>query len=306
MLSRVAEHLYWLGRYIERAEDTARLFDATANLIMDLPQSSPLNWNGLVEAVTAEAIESESTETRVSRWLLLDLKNPSSVRSCIHAARENGRIVRDQIPRDAWESLNRIDISLRDRSSAALSRSKRSELLREVIWGCRHISGVTHGSMSRDEAWQFLRLGLQIERADMASRLLDFRSTSILPDGEWVRESDARLGWMAVLQAQDGYEMYRHSVNNRVRGRDALNFLVSNRSFPRSLVHVLGEVESGVLGLPVSPQLPRDVRQIRQWVEQTPVESMDSADLSQFVGAFQARMGLVHDAIQDSFFLRNP
>ncbi len=304
MLSRVAEHLYWLGRYIERAEDTARLFDATANLILDLPQNSPINWNGLVEAISAEAIESETTEARVSRWLLLDLKNPSSVRSCIHSARENGRIVRDQLPRDAWESLNRLDISLRDRAQAALSRSKRSELLREVTWGCRHISGVTHGSMSRDEAWQFLRLGLQLERADMASRLLDFRATSILPDSDWIHESDTRLGWMAVLQAQDGYEMYRHSVNNRVRGRDALNFLVSNRSFPRSLIHVLGEVESGLLGLPIAAQLPRDVRQIRQWVENSPVQSMDSEQLSEFVDGFQSRMELVHDAIQESFFLR--
>lgn len=306
MLSRVAEHLYWLGRYIERAEDTARLFDATANLILDLPTNSPLNWSGLIEAVTAEAQEGEHSEAKASRWLLLDARNPSSVLSCITAARENGRVARDQIPRDAWEGLNRIEISLRERSATSLSRSRRSELLREVIWSCRHVAGVTHGSMSRDEAWQFLRLGLQLERADMSSRLIDFRRTSILPDSEWTRESDTQLGWMAVLQAQDGYEMYRHSVNNRVRGRDALNFLVSNPSFPRSLTHTLGEIESGLLGLPVPAKLPKDVRQIRQWVQKTPVDRMDSDSLSEFVDEFQSRLAWIHQAIQETFFDRNP
>lgn len=302
MLSRVAEHLYWLGRYIERAEDTARLFEATANLIMDLPEHSPVHWNGLVEAVTAETNESETTEARASRWLLLDSKNSSSVRSCIQAARENGRVVRDQIPKDAWESLNRINLVLRDQAASTMSRRKRADVLRDVIWGCRHISGVLHGSMSRDEAWQFLRLGVQIERADMSSRLLDFRSTSILPDNEWTQESDAVLGWMAVLQAQDGYEMYRHSVNNRVRSADALNFLLSDRGFPRSLVHALGEVESGLLGLPVDAELPRNVRQTRQWVEQLPAERLDSDGLSDAMDQFQSRLMWVHDAIIDSFF----
>ena len=304
MLSRVAEHLYWLGRYIERADDTARLFDATANLIMDLPEHSPVNWNGLVEAVTAERVESETTEARVSRWLILDAKNSSSVRSCIHSARENGRVVRGQIPKDAWESLNRIDLMLSDQALSAMSRRRRADLLRDVIWGCRHISGVLHGSMSRDEAWQFLRLGVQIERADMSSRLLDFKSTSILPDNEWTQESDAVMGWMAVLQAQDGYEMYRQSVNNRVRAADALGFLLSDRSFPRSLTHALGEVESGLLGLPVDAELPRVIRQARQWVEQLPAQRMDSDDLSQAMDQFQALLGWVHDSILDSFFNR--
>ncbi|MGB0958414.1 MAG: alpha-E domain-containing protein, partial [Litorivicinus sp.] len=159
MLARVAEHLYWLGRYIERAEDTSRLFEATINLMLDLPENSPLNWSSLVEAIVPDSEdaglgEAEATEVRVSRWLLLDPKNPSSIRSCIKAARENARVARDQLPKDAWEGLNRIDLMLTEGSAVNLSRRKRSELLRQVIWGCRHFSGVLHGSMSRDEAWQ--------------------------------------------------------------------------------------------------------------------------------------------------------
>lgn len=305
MLSRVAENLYWLGRYIERAEDTARLFEATTNLIYDLPDSSPLTWASLVEAVAPEA-ESEdlpdATEVRVSRWLLLDAKNPASVRSCVKAARENARIARDQIPKDAWLGLNRLDLMLTDAASASLSRRKRAELLREVIWACRHFSGVLHGSMSRDEAWQFLRLGLQLERADMSSRLLDFKTTSLLPDQEWTRDVETTLGWMGILQAQDGYEMYRHSVNNRVKPKQALSFLLTNRSFPRSLVHILGEVESGLLGLPVAASAPREVRQVRVWVEQLPLDAFDHESLSSAMDEFQARLNLLHESIQEAFF----
>ncbi|QGG79653.1 hypothetical protein GH975_03345 [Litorivicinus lipolyticus] len=307
MLARVAEHLYWLGRYIERAEDTSRLFDATINLMLDLPEDAPLNWANLVDAITSEGDDglAEPTETRVSRWLLLDSKNPASIRSCIKAARENARVARDQIPKDAWEGLNRMDLLLAEGSAVNMSRRKRSELLRQVIWGCRHFSGVLHGSMSRDEAWQFLRLGLQMERADMSSRLLDFKTTSLLPDAEWIQDVDTTLGWMGILQAQDGYEMYRHSVTNRVKPREALKFLLMDRSFPRSLVHALGEVESGLLGLPVKASAPREVRQTRQWVENLPADNMSADDLSEAMDEFQSRLDLVHESIQEAFFARN-
>lgn len=309
MLARVAEHLYWLGRYVERAEDTARLFDATVNLMLDLPTGSPLNWAASVETLSPEAQEQmpgEASETRVSRWLLLDVRNPSSVRSSIKAARENARIARDLIPRDAWLVLNRLDITLTELASGALSRRKRSEILREVIGSCRHFSGVLHGSMSRDEAWQFLRLGLQLERADMGSRLLDFRSTSLFPDEEWQDETYMSLGWMGVLQAQDGYEMYRQSVNNQVRPDEALGFLMHSVSFPRSLVYALSEVEGGLLGLPIEPQLARDARQIRQWVLQLPAQGVSPSDLSTHMDNFQARLEHLHAAIHASFFFRKP
>ena len=212
MLARVAENMYWMARYLERAEDLARLIDVTTHLHLDLPRGSTPSWGTLLTLIGAEESYREKhgvaeDEGRVLRFLLGDKDHPQSLRAAVAAARSNARGFREVFPREAWEDINGLYHFSLEQLQSGLSKPGRHAYLRGIITRVQTVAGRLEGAMNRDEAYHFIDLGRQLERADMTTRLIDSSSTRLVP-----REGDdgARfddLQWMSVLKSLTGYQM---------------------------------------------------------------------------------------------------
>ena len=177
MLSRVAERLYWLGRYIERAENTARLVMVNNNLLLDLPASAGVLWESLLELLATAASFRERhhsvSERQVIRWVMADEHNESSLVSSLRAARENARTVREVIPSESWELINDLYWSAQDTAESGIARKSRQSYLDGIVLKSQQFAGMLHNTMSHREPFQFLMLGATLERADMTSRIVD-------------------------------------------------------------------------------------------------------------------------------------
>lgn len=195
MLARVAEHLYWLSRYVERAEATARLAIAASDTILDLPDGVPYDWESLMQVFGSGDSDPGITEVEVMEQLVLGLDHSGSIRASIAAARENARVTRDLIPKDAWVALNELHGLIERQSFASFDRSSRIRLLKQVISSCRLWHGCLMASQARDLSWLFLRLGDRLEHADMVSRLVDPRVTQMVPGASTRWSSYEAIGW---------------------------------------------------------------------------------------------------------------
>ena len=177
MLSRVAENLYWLGRYVERAENTGRVVNVNANLLMDLPKGIAPGWQPLIEISGVTDLYTELypdfEERNVVRFLVGDLQNPGSIISSLSRARENARTVRDIIPREAWEMINELYIYARDNVQSGVSKRHRFNYLQRIIRGVQMLDGLLIGAMSADAGNEFMRTGRNLERGDMTTRIID-------------------------------------------------------------------------------------------------------------------------------------
>ncbi|HEY1036131.1 MAG TPA: alpha-E domain-containing protein, partial [Pseudoxanthomonas sp.] len=181
MLSRVADNLYWFSRYVRRAENTARLVGVGSQLQLDMPRSVRFAWRPMIDTVgagecfeqcyptTAEA----AGDADVIRFLLLDERNPSSLRTSVDSAREILRSIRDTLPQDVWEAINDLHLYIAAQGERSLSRRYRLEFLQRIVDGCLKVSGLLSANVSRDIGYQFMRLGTGLEQADMTTRIMD-------------------------------------------------------------------------------------------------------------------------------------
>jgi uncharacterized alpha-E superfamily protein len=250
MLARVAENLYWLSRYVERAEATARLAIAASDTILDLPDGVPYDWESLMQVFGSGDSDPGITEAEMMEQLVLGLDHSGSIRASIAAARENARVTRDLIPKDAWVALNELHGLIERQSFASFDRSSRIRLLKQVISSCRLWHGCLMASQARDLSWLFLRLGDRLEHADMVSRLVDPRVTQMVPGASTRWSSYEAIGWQNLLLALGGVELYRHSVRNRMRGSDVLDFVLRDENFPQSMASALERVSRLLRDLP--------------------------------------------------------
>ena len=184
MLSRVAENIYWMARYIERAENIARLINVNTNLLLDLPKSANVGWLPIIEILGSEQLFNEqydSTDERnVLRYIISDQKNPGSIVSSLNFARENARTIRDIIPRESWERINNLFMIAKGNAQSGIARKHRYEYLSSVILGAQTITGQLAGTMLHDVGYDFLRMGRNLERTDMTTRIIDVRSGDLL------------------------------------------------------------------------------------------------------------------------------
>ncbi len=222
MLSRVAENLYWMARYLERAENTARLINSTTQVLLDLPREAHFGWDVVIQVAGLDNLfhehHPEADENSVIRFLILDEHNPSAIVSCIRNARENSRTFREVLPREFWERVNGLYLYIqRNAARTTHGRAERFEVLNEIIERRQSLVGLLMGSMSHDVGYQFLKLGRNLERADMTTRIVDVNSAVLLPRDQAVAEPLLARLWMSTLTALSAYQMYRRHV-----GRGAL------------------------------------------------------------------------------------
>lgn len=323
MLSRVAQNIYWMTRYVERAEDTARLINVNTNLLLDLPRHTTFGWLPLIFIVGAEKLFFEkepnrlADEANVVRFLISDSEHPGSIISSLAAARENLRTTRDVVPQDAWEQINGLYIYARDHVP---SRRGRYEFLRRVIHGAQQIGGLLAGTMSRTAAYDFVRLGHYLERADMITRILDVRSANLLPRaGQSQSQSQSQsqilalekeeqdpfesIQWMSVLKSLSAYQMYRQQVRVRVSGPDVLKFLLQDEYFPRAVAFCLRQLEICLRKLPRNEAALAALAALRHKLNAAAVPELAREGLHQFIDEVQIGFGELHDQIAATYFM---
>ncbi|NKF21326.1 alpha-E domain-containing protein [Solimonas marina] len=310
MLSRVAENLYWLGRYIVRAENTARLISVHSHLLLDLPRGMTLGWSPLIDILGANEAFVERfggdgalSEANVVRFLITDTENRSSVAASIAAAREILRIVRDSTPRDAWEHLNATHLFLQERGERHLPRAQRQTGLDRVIDTMLMMRGILGANMSHDVGYQFMRIGMNIEQADMTTRIVDVRTVDLIQS----RSSDElqpfqHIQWMSVLRSLTALQAYRRHEKIRVSGPAVLRFLLQDRGFPRSVLYGLNAVSYALPRLPAYRGSERSIDRVRALIQDANFERLLERGLHEWIDEIQIGIGAIHEALTLSYF----
>jgi len=317
MLSRVAERVYWLGRYLERVENTARLINVYGNVLLDLPRPAKLVWESLVAITGSHEAFSErytrADERNVVKFYLSDRSNSTSILNSISGARENARTVREIVPANTWEAVNDLYLYIHEHVDSALKRRGRDVFLTHVINSCQFIVGSLAGTMSRDAAYQFLRAGRYLERGDMTSRIVDVGAANVFPWVAWMHGDSVPEGtqspyesilWMSVLRSLSALQMYRRLVPVRVRANEVVAFLLQDEAFPRAIVHCLKAVQASLDALPRDDVPVARTLSILRRVREVDVKAMLGKDgLFEFIDQLQIEFGAVHDAIEETWFL---
>ena len=307
MLSRVADNLYWFGRYLQRIENTARLINVHANLLLDLPRNVTVGWLPLLEITGADAAFKAAglpvTEDNIVRFLIADERNPGAIATSLNCAREIARVSRDCMPREVWERLNDLYLFVQENGERSIARSRRQDFLRGVINGSLLLIGVLISNMTRDVGFQFLRIGNNLEQADMTTRILDVRSSSLFNADAALTPFD-NIQWMSVLKSLTGYQMYRRHVRVRVSGANVLRFLLQDRQFPRSATFCMMQLSSALALLPTSRKAERALQRTKALVLDADIDALLKTPdaLALHMDEIQIGFGQFDDAMAESFF----
>jgi uncharacterized alpha-E superfamily protein len=311
MLTRAAESLYWMGRYLERAENTARLINATQQLLLDLPPGAYFGWSALTRIVGLDKLfqqnYSTTDEASVVDFLMTSQRNPGSIQSCVRFARENCRVMRDVLPRDLWECVNSLFLASRRYSQPGLTRKDRRQMLEELIYDRQSVTGVLASCMSHDVAWQFIGLGEHIERADMTTRILDIQSAVLMPRQPEADPAQAML-WVGVLNSLSGLQMYRRHAasagagDGGITGESVLGYLVCDAHFPRSVAFCIDALETHLAELPHNMDPLRALRTAQRRVDRATPQDLGAAGRHDFLDAIQGDLAHIHDAIAREYF----
>ncbi len=304
MLARVAENIYWMARYLERAEDMARLINVNASLTLDLPKGLSPIWSQLIAITGADAHYpgKEYDERSVLKFLISDPQSPVSILACLACARENARTIRDAIPREVWETINSAYLHAKEQASQALTKRGRFGFLDGIIHQCQQITGILSGTMNHDAGYLFLRIGRFLERADMTSRIVDIRSANLLPDATMARATYENLQWMSVLRSLTGYQMYRREMQIRIRRTEVLRFLFRSEVFPRSLSFSINGVSNAVARLPNHDKVQLVIHRLRRQLDHAQIDKLRQADLQAFIDQLQIGFGQLHDELVVAYF----
>ncbi len=306
MLSRVAEHIYWMARYIERAENTARLINVNTNLILDLPRSANVGWMPIIEILGSDQLFNEQyegpEERNVLRFIISDQKNTGSIVSSLALARENARTIRDIIPRETWERINDLCMFAKSSAQSGIARRHRYDYLSKVIIGAQTITGQLAGTMLHDVGYDFLKMGRNLERADMTTRIIDVRSGDLLEHEHEALTPYESIQWMSVLKSLTAYQMYRRSVQVRVSRPYVLKFILKDRSFPRAVMHTLGEVEACLANLPRNKELKNQLGELQQFVLDADPAVLKQNELHKFIDVVQLKLMQFNQTVAEAYF----
>lgn len=258
MLSRTADHLFWMARYMERAENTARMLDVNyqASLLPQAAEAAEKGWKGLlgISELSGDFAKNYGAVTpdNVMRYMVSDAANGSSIRNCLMAARENARAVRGTLTTEVWETQNQTWLEFQ-RMVASDSYLRDPSAMFEWVKFRSHLSrGVTVGTMLQDEAFHFLRIGSFLERADNTARLLDVKFHAV--ESEYYGGNGNANGgggkdievdfyhWSGILRSVSGFEVYRKAYRNVIRPEKVAELLILRPDMPRSLAACMQEV----------------------------------------------------------------
>ena len=310
LLARYAESLFWMARYLERVENTARLIDVTQTF--ETPGREAESWFALVrisadeESFAARGLRSSAEA--VKRFYLLDHANPSSIPASLDAARTNARTLRPLISTEMWMQLNVFHRDMTAIAPEALHGDRLSRLCRLLKEGVQTHTGITEGTLFRDQGWFFYQLGRLIERADQTTRLLDIRYHLLVPAAGEERRIAELTQWGAVLRGAAGYHAFRRVAPPGFTPADVVAFLLADTAFPRSVLLCVGQMEwlmgqlRGRYGLRGTVPALERIEELRAALLGRQVEEIIAQGLHQFLDAIQRDLILLAAEIGTTFF----
>jgi len=312
MLSRVANSIYWLGRYLERAENYARFINVNFNLMLDLPPDLKEQWEPLIMATG----DHEHYKLRNSRYnmqeviyfLAFDHSNPNSIISSISKARENARMIRENLTKETWEKLNETYHFVNKASDEKIwKKDDPRDFFEDVKSRILLLYGLADNTVARTEGWYFRQLGQYLERADKTSRILDVKYHILLPSANEVGSPLDFLHWMALLKSVTAFNTYRRLYGN-ISPSGVVEFLLLNKYFPRSVFFCLKEAEqclykiSGANGDGYSNSAEKAMGELRSKLEFDDVNDIISSGLHEYIGHLQTKINNISNKINDNYF----
>ena len=316
MLSRVATSIYWMNRYIERAENYARFMSVNFNLALDLPPHLDQQWEPLLIATADNFLfyehYKEPTRENVIEFMTFDKRNPNSIVSSLNYARENARTIRETISKEMWEHLNQFYLDVRDTNDHAdWSLTRTQDFFGEIRNGTQLFYGIIDATITRNEAWHFGRLGRFMERADKTSRFLDVKYFTLLPEAEAGSTLDLMI-WSAVLKSASAYNMYRQQYR-MLTPTTIVGFLILDKLFPRAVAHCvrqselsLYEISGSSIANGYTNSAEKALSKLRAELEFTDTADVFKMGLHQYLDRFQTRTNEAGRAIFETYFDLKP
>jgi uncharacterized alpha-E superfamily protein len=314
MLSRVADSIYWLNRYVERAENIARFIDVNLNLSLESPVGTMQQWKPLV--ITTGDLNlfleryGEPTADNVIHFLTFDPDYSNSILSCLRSARENARSVREIISSEMWEQVNSFYLMVKE-ACEGKALSELFSFFAEVKMASHLFAGVMDATMSHNEGWHFGQVGRLLERADKTARILDVKYFILLPSVKDVGTPLDELQWMALLRSASAYEMYR-KCQHRITPQSVAEFLILDREFPRSIQSCLLQAERSLYCITGSAPgtwrnpAERTLGKLRSELDYLTIDDISHIGLHEFLDDLQSRINSVGDKIFETFFALKP
>ncbi|MEM1288965.1 MAG: alpha-E domain-containing protein [Pseudomonadota bacterium] len=314
LLSRTADSLYWTARYIERAENTARLLEAATRLSnVRTGAEQPSNeWESAVLATGMEELfeerYGEANARTVVDFLAFSENNPSSIRSCLEAARANARSVRTAITIEMWETINGAWLELKRYRTFGQSRAELLEFLRFVKGVALSVDGIAHRTMLRTDGFSFFRLGGYIERADNTARILDVKYHVLLPQGERVGGGLDYFQWTSILRSVSALTAYHWVYRESLKPWLVADLLILNEKMPRSLSSCYGNITLSLDNLSKAyhrqGKAQRLARSIHSDFRNRDIESIFQSGLHQFVENFIGKNNELGASIADQYLFQ--
>ncbi len=313
MLSRVADSAYWIGRYVERAENVARFVDVNLQLMMDSGDYTGQQWEPLVFISGDQDRFNErwgfATQETVLNFLAFDHENPNSIVSCLKSARHNARSIREIISSEMWLQLNKFYLMVDSVAQQGLEIDALHEFFDNVKSASHLFNGIADATMTHGEAWHFCRLGKQVERADKTSRILDVKYFILLRAVTDVGTAWDDIQWAAVLRSTSAFEMYRKD-KGRITPKGVVDYLLLNRHFPRAINHSLicaRESLHTISGTPIGAYTNNAEKLLGQLCSElsyASVEEVITYGLHEYLDALQVKMNQIGAEVFETFFAR--
>ncbi|MEM7233051.1 MAG: alpha-E domain-containing protein [Planctomycetota bacterium] len=312
MLSRVADSVFWLSRYLERAENVARFIEVNHSASLGY-SAGHTQWSPLIYTTGDQSLFEEHydefSQTNVINFLTFDRRNPNSILCCLESARENARTVRESITFDLWHELNRFYHFVRDHEGDQETLRQPHDFLGAVKQQSYAINGITDVTITHGEAWHFSQIGRLLERADKTSRIVDVKYFILLPSVDAVGGPLDVVQWSALLKSATGLTMYRRQFG-RIRPREVLKFLILDRFFPRSIRFCVIRAEESLRAITgadagtFSTKVDQGLGRLRSALDYSSVDEIISGGVHEFIDDIQEKINDVGSLIGEAFFSR--
>jgi uncharacterized alpha-E superfamily protein len=320
MLSRVADSLYWLSRYAERAENIARILDVNLQLMLDMPKLAPEEQKALWEPVLRSSGEGTdfnehyevTSSENVIDFLTLNAKNANSIINCITTARENARHVREQISLEMWEEINRIYLWMKKQTLKKIQAQGPYEFFTAVKNASHLFQGITDGTMTHGEDWDFIQVGKYLERADMTTRILDANDEIFVSRPTKNSHTSGTLQWSAILRSCSSHDAYRKFYVAQVEPDKVVEFLILNEFFPRSIRFCAQSLDealrriSGCTDEKFTNQAEKLTGRIVAELNFSALEDIKTVGMHKYMDELQIKLNAIGDAIYKTYLFFPP
>jgi uncharacterized alpha-E superfamily protein len=309
MISRVAENCFWMARYLERAENTARVLDVNQTLLLDLDLPREQQWRPVLNISGIHDFTGDTEAEAIQHYMTWEQNNSCSIAASLAAARENARIIREVISAEMWERLNFYHLWLQGPVAHGLYERSRSEFYAQIRRINQLIHGIADGTMAHGEAFEFFQFGKNLERACQTARILDVKYHILLPTPQHVGTPTDNAQWVAILMSCSGYEPYHKKPRASTDpGCAVADFLIFDPRFPRSIRHCLEECRQAGRVIAARPADEGDseveslLTELLDWLAKHDIQMVIRAGLHESLVAVVNRIHAVGDAVRKNYF----